>query len=90
MAAPRLRRAAIRVPEELLGELAGVVQRLHDETGDEYPAAAVVRGLLVVGLAEIAGRDRIAPSFVGTRIARGRKRGDGRQGDDGTREGGRR
>ena len=83
MAASRLRRAAIRVPEELLGEIAIVADRLHEETGLEHSAAAVVRGLLVLGLGAIAGREQIAPAFVGVRVPRGEKQGA-------TGEGGRR
>jgi hypothetical protein len=75
MGASRLRRAAVRIPEELLGEIGGVAQRLQEETGLEHSAAAVVRGLLALGLAALAGREHLAPAFVGVRVARGKKRG---------------
>jgi hypothetical protein len=92
IAAPKLRRAVVRVPEELLGELADVARRLREETGLEHSGAAVVRGLLVIGLDAIAGREHLAPSFAGARVKRGAKRGARLrldQGDD-TGEGGRR
>lgn len=82
MGAPNMRRAVMRVPPEILAEVAEVAQRLHLETGLDYPAAAVVRGLLVIGLASLAGREHLAPAFVGARVKRGRKRGDRRTAPD--------
>lgn len=74
MGATSLRRAVVRIPPELLGDLATIAERLFTETGLDYSGAAIVRGLLVIGLAALDGREHLAPAFIGARIKRGRKR----------------
>ena len=72
---PRLARMVIRIPpglDETLTDLAG---RLFDETERNHPLAAVVRGLIVIGLTVANDTPKIAPLFVGVLIARGRKKG---------------
>lgn len=74
-----MRRVVMRVPSEILEQLPGVAQRLHEETGLEHSAAAVVRGLLSIALDVIAGREHLAPSFVRARVKRGAKPGERRR-----------
>jgi molybdopterin-guanine dinucleotide biosynthesis protein A len=65
----------IRIPpglDETLTDLAG---RLFDETERNHPLAAVVRGLIAIGLTVANDTPKIAPLFVGVLIARGRKKG---------------
>ena len=61
----------VRVPEELIGELATIAARLVTETGLDYSQGAIVRGLL-----------SLAPAFLGTRVKPGRKRGSQRSNRD--------
>jgi fructose-specific phosphotransferase system IIC component len=64
----------IRIPpglDETLTDLAG---KLFDETERNHPLAAVVRGLIAIGLAAVADAPKIAPLFVGVLIARGRRK----------------
>lgn len=71
----RLARMVIRIPpglDETLTDLAG---RLFDETERNHPLAAVVRGLIAIGLTVANDTPKIAPLFVGVLIARGRKKG---------------
>jgi hypothetical protein len=76
MGAQALRRAVFRLPPELRAEIAAVALRLRVETGVEHSAAAVVRGVLVLGLASLVGRESLAPAFIGARLKRGRPRSD--------------
>jgi fructose-specific phosphotransferase system IIC component len=65
----------IRIPpglDETLTDLAG---RLFDETERNHPLAAVVRGLIAIGLTVVADAPQLAPLFVGVLIARGQKKG---------------
>lgn len=75
----RLDRMVIRVAPELRIALAAIARRLHDETGVDYPASSIVRGLLALGLGALSGREYLAPLFVGSRLKRGRKRGETRR-----------
>lgn len=71
----RLARMVMRVDGGLHGTLAGIAERLLAETRIEHSQSAVVRGLIALGLATVAGNDVLAPLFAGARVARGRKRG---------------
>jgi hypothetical protein len=66
----------LRVDRSLDAQVDVIAERLFQETRDDYPRAAVVRGLIVLGLAAVARNDVLTPLFVGVRIARGRKKGD--------------
>jgi hypothetical protein len=66
----------LRVDRNLGGQLDVIADRLFRETAYDHSRAAVVRGLVAIGLAAAARNDVLAPLFVGVRIARGRKRGD--------------
>ena len=72
---PRLARMVIRIPPGLDETLTDIAGRLFDETERNHPLAAVVRGLITIGLAAVANTPKIAPLFVGVLIARGRKKG---------------
>ena len=65
----------LRVSPALQNDLTKIGERLFRETRIEYPCAAIVRGLIRLGLASIAGKASLAVEFAGTRIPRGRKRG---------------
>jgi hypothetical protein len=65
----------IRIPPGLDETLTDIAGRLFDETERNHPLAAVVRGLIQIGLAVVASTPKIAPLFVGVLIARGRKKG---------------
>jgi hypothetical protein len=65
----------VRVDPELNVALAALAGRLLEETQLEHSHAAIVRGLVAIGLASIAGVPDLAPLFVGVRIPRGRKPG---------------
>lgn len=65
----------LRVTPALQGDLTKISERLFRETRVEYSCAAIVRGLIRLGLASIAGKASLAVEFAGTRIPRGRKRG---------------
>lgn len=71
----RLVRMVLRVGVDLDAQVDVIAERLFQETRDDYPRAAVVRGLIVIGLAAVARSNMISPLFVGVRIARGRKKG---------------
>ena len=70
----RLARLVLRVPRGLDETLTDIAGRLFDETEKNHPMAAVVRGLINIGLAEVARNDVLAPLFAGVRIPRGRKK----------------
>lgn len=74
----RLARLVVRVPIDLGATLDGVVARLFEETQLDYSRASIVRGLIRMGLATVMGNDVLAPLFAGTRIPRGRKKGERR------------
>jgi hypothetical protein len=65
----------LRVGGDLDAQVDVIAERLFQETCDDYPRAAVVRGLIVLGLAAVARSNVLAPLFVGVRIARGPKKG---------------
>lgn len=75
IAAGKLARMIVRVDPELNVALAAIAGRLFQETQLEHSHAAIVRGLVAIGLASIAGAPDLAPLFVGVRIPRGRKAG---------------
>jgi hypothetical protein len=70
----RLDKLVIRVPAGLDETLTDIAGRLFDETEKNHLIAAVVRGLITLGLAEVARNDVLAPLFVGVLEARGRKK----------------
>jgi hypothetical protein len=70
----RLVRMVLRVSPALQEDLTAISERLFDETRLEYSYAAIIRGLIALGLASIAGKASLAVEFAGTRIPRGRKR----------------
>ncbi|MFS8070109.1 MAG: hypothetical protein ACMG6S_27405 [Byssovorax sp.] len=71
----RLVRMVLRVPPELQEDLISLGERLFDETRLEYSYAAIIRGLIALGLAAIEGKASLAVEFAGARVPRGRKRG---------------
>lgn len=71
---PRLARMVIRVDRDLAETLTDIAGRLFDETEKNHPLAAVLRGLIAIGLAKVAETELLAPLFVGVLIARGRKK----------------
>jgi hypothetical protein len=73
----RLVRMVLRVSPELQDDLITISERLFDETRLEYSYAAIIRGLIALGLAAIANRTSLADAFAGARVPRGRKRGEG-------------
>ena len=72
----RLIRMVLRVSPELQEDLITISERLFDETRLEYSYAAIIRGLIALGLASIDGKANLAVEFAGARVPRGRKRGD--------------
>lgn len=72
----RLVRMVLRVSPELQEDLITISERLFDETRLEYSYAAIVRGLISLGLASLAGKANLAVEFAGARVPRGRKRGE--------------
>jgi hypothetical protein len=72
----------LRVSPALQDDLTTISERLFHETRIEYSYAAIVRGLIRLGLASIAGKASLAVEFAGTRIPRGRKRGGRWKPDD--------
>ncbi len=73
----RLIRMVLRVPSELPERLTTIATHLYDETRLEYSFAAIVRGLIAIGLEKIDGAPSLAVEFAGARVARGRKAGSG-------------
>jgi hypothetical protein len=65
----------LRVDRGLIATLHEIAARLFDETGHEYSLASIVRGLSSLGILTVADAAALAPLFVGSRIARGRKKG---------------
>jgi hypothetical protein len=59
------------VVDELREDLA----RITNETGVIFPRAAVLRGLIGLGIAAITGHATLAPIFIASRVARGVKKG---------------
>jgi hypothetical protein len=74
---PRLVRMVLRVSPELQESLITLSERLYDETRLEYSYAAILRGLISLGLGTIAKKASLATDFAGARVERGRKRGEG-------------
>jgi hypothetical protein len=68
-------RMVLRVPPELPERLTMIQQHLYEETRIEYSYAAIVRGLISLGLNQIEGAPRLTVLFIGARIPRGRKPG---------------
>ncbi|MFS8069416.1 MAG: hypothetical protein ACMG6S_23890 [Byssovorax sp.] len=75
---PRLVRMVLRVPPELQEDLISLSERLFDETRLEYSYAAIIRGLIALGLGAVVGKESLAVEFAGARVPRGRKRGTAR------------
>ncbi|MFS8070040.1 MAG: hypothetical protein ACMG6S_27055, partial [Byssovorax sp.] len=71
----RLVRLVLRVAPDLQEDLISISERLYDETGLEYSDAAILRGLIALGVTSLVGKKSLAVDFVGTRVPRGRKRG---------------
>jgi hypothetical protein len=71
----RLVRMVLRVSPELQEDLITISERLYDETRLDYSYAAIIRGLIALGLAAIAGKASLAVEFAGARVPRGRRRG---------------
>ncbi|MFS8071303.1 MAG: hypothetical protein ACMG6S_33455 [Byssovorax sp.] len=65
----------MRVPRDLPERLTTIAEHLYDETKLEYSFAAIVRGLIAIGLEKIDGAPSLAVEFAGARVARGRKAG---------------
>ena len=65
----------LRVSPELQEDLITISERLYDETRLDYSYAAILRGLIALGLASIAGKASLAVEFAGARVPRGRRRG---------------
>ena len=70
-------RVVLRIPSELPEKLTTIAERLYDETRLEYSFAAIVRGLIAIGLEKIEGKSKLAVEFAGARVPRGRKAGSG-------------
>ena len=69
----RLVRMVLRVSPDLQEDLITISERLFDETKLEYSYAAIIRGLISLGLASIVGQASLAIAFAGARVPRGRK-----------------
>lgn len=78
----RLVRMVLRVSPVLQEDLISINERLYDETRLEYSYAAIIRGLIALGLASIAGKSSLAVEFAGSRVPRGRRRGTRRKRTD--------
>jgi hypothetical protein len=68
-------RVVLRLFPELLQALDVLAARLTSETGIAFPRAAVLRGLIGLGIAAIAEHATLAPIFSASRVARGVKKG---------------
>lgn len=66
-------RTVLRLPPKVQGDLMNLRERLFDETKLEYSYAAILRGLISLGTASLAGKESIAVEFAGARVPRGRK-----------------
>jgi hypothetical protein len=73
-------RKVLRVPAEMIGDVKAVQARLFEETKQAYSAAAIVRGLVTIGLEALRDRRALAAAFAGARVPRGRKKADARLG----------
>jgi hypothetical protein len=71
----RLVRMVLRVSPGLQEDLITLSERLFDETNLEYSYAAIIRGLISLGLASLVGKASLAVHFAGARVPRGRKGG---------------
>lgn len=72
----RMDRLVLRVDRDLRGKLKSIADRLFAETAYDHSYSAIVRGLIGLGLIVVADAPKLAPLFVGVRIARGRKKGE--------------
>ncbi len=68
-------RMVVRVTCDLGAKLDDTGERLFTETAYDHSRAAIVRGLIAIGLATVERAPHLAPPFVGVRSARGRKKG---------------
>ena len=68
-------RVVLRLFPELRQALDVLSARLTNETGVAFPRAAVLRGLIGLGIAAVAGHAALAPIFTASRVARGAKKG---------------
>ena len=68
-------RLIVRVDPELPERLTMIQERLYDETRIEYAYAAIVRGLISLGLNQVEGAPNLMVLFIGARVKRGRKPG---------------
>lgn len=74
-AGPGLRRAEVWLSDESHDGLADVGARLTGETGETWPASAVLRGVILAGLEALAAQEKIGQLFGAARLKPGRKRG---------------
>lgn len=72
----RLARMVIRVDAGLHETLTTLAARLFNETRHDYSLASMVRGLIAIGLIAVADVPHLAPMFAGSRLQRGRKKGE--------------
>ena len=72
---PSYCRMVVRVHPELPERLAMIQEHLFDETRIEYSYAAIMRGLINLGLTQVEGAPNLAVLFMGARVKRGRKPG---------------
>ena len=68
-------RVVLRLSPALRQVLDLIAVRLTTETGAAFPRAAVLRGLIGLGIVAIAGHTTLAPIFLSSRIPRGVKKG---------------
>jgi predicted DNA-binding protein len=68
-------RVVLRLFPELRQALDVLAARLTNETGVAFPRAAVLRGLIGLGIAAVADHATLAPTFIASRVARGVKKG---------------
>jgi ABC-type amino acid transport system permease subunit len=68
-------RVVLRLFPELRQALDVLAARLTNETGVAFPRAAVLRGLIGLGIAAVAGHATLTPIFIPSRVARGAKKG---------------
>jgi hypothetical protein len=73
-----LARMVLRVPRDLDDTLSTIAERLFSETQLVYSHAAIFRGLIALGLLAVNDAPYLAGLFVGSRLKRGRKRGERR------------
>ncbi len=64
-------RMVVRVDPELPERLTMIQERLYDETRIEYAYAAIVRGLISLGLNQVEGAPNLMVLFIGARVKRG-------------------